>query len=243
MVGKEDGISVGMVLGCDVTVGECEGLLVGSCVGVDVGTTLKLGFSEGALELLGLIEDVSEEVVGEIEGEIEGNGVGASLKLEGAGEQEGCWEGSVDIVGYIEGLLLKLPLPLPLPFDPPLFPLLLVPLPLLLLPPSPHATDFDDFALLLLLDPFPFPLLLFGSNMMLWKFRLVATLGRSARSSLFSDSSVILFLRSLLAKAFWDSVDSARAITITDFMRCMFCLIPSCSYLLSYSRQYEWLEG
>jgi hypothetical protein len=204
-----------------VTVGDCEGVLEGSCVGSAVGTTLKLGFSEGALEPLGAIE-------GAITGAIEGGEVVSSPKLEGAREQEGCWEGSVDIVGYIEGLLLKLPLPLPLPFDPPLFPLFLVPLPLLLLPPSPHANDFDDFddfellLLLLLLDPFPF-LLLFDSNMMLWKFRLFATLERrSARPSLFSESAVPLFLCSLLATAFWDSVDTDRAITKTDCMRCMF---------------------
>lgn len=201
IVGKEDGISVGMelsvvkIVGCEVTVGDCEGVLEGSCVGGAVGTTLKLGFSEGALDLLGAIE-------GAITGAIEGDEVVSLPKFEGAGEQEGCCEGSVDIVGYIEGLLLKLPLPLP--FDPPLFPLLLVPLPLLLLPSSPHATtDFDDFELLLLLlllVPFP---LLFDSNMMLWKFRLFATLERrSARPSLFSESSVPLILCALLAKAF-----------------------------------------
>lgn len=111
-----------------MTVGDCEGVLEGSCVGSAVGTTLKLGFSEGALEPLGAIE---------------GGEVVSSPKLEGAGEQEGCCEGSADIVGYVEGLLLKLPLSLP--FDPPLFPLLLVPLPLLLPPPSPHASkDLED---------------------------------------------------------------------------------------------------
>ena len=32
-----------------MTVGNFEGVLEGSCVGSDVGTTLKLGFSEGAI--------------------------------------------------------------------------------------------------------------------------------------------------------------------------------------------------
>ena len=92
--------------------------------------------------------------------------------------------------------------------------------PLSLLEDLEDLEDFSRPLLLLLLDPFP---LLFDSNRMLRKLRLCATLERrSARPSLFSERVMPLFLCSLLAIAFWDSVDTDRAITNTDCMRYMF---------------------